>query len=193
MQVVDDLEAGASVLLQRGSLLHDPACPRRHRSPGYCDSLRRVDAETFSIRILVWLAPMHPKAIAMYPEISSQVFPRQPHLFRPEQRPGLPELPSLLPDALCPYRPGDGEWSWRTGDLVLFLDYVAIYLAKHIIWVRTGADEGAVWIGPQASHAPGDLVAELDPTGECRCGSGAPYRGCHLAIDQQRAARGRAA
>jgi hypothetical protein len=93
----------------------------------------------------------------------------------------------------CVHRPGDGEWSWRTGDLVLFLDSVAIYLAKHIIWVRTGADEGGMWIGPQASHVPGDLVAELDPTGECRCGSGAPYRVCHLAVDQQRAARGRSA
>src|SRR5258705_1185522 len=81
-----------------------------------------------------------------------------------------------MPDALCAYRPGDGEWSWRIGDLVLFLDFVAIYLAKHAVWVRTGADNGGLWIGPHASHAPRDLVAQLDPLGECRCGSGDRYR-----------------
>ena len=193
LPILDDLDAGGDVLLQNGSLLHDPACQRRHRSPSYRNGLGDIGAESFCIKVIVWPPPVHPKAISIFPEISSAVFPNQPHLFRPEPRAGLPELPTLMPDALCAYRPGDGEWSWRLGDLVLFLDFVAIYLAKHAVWVRTGADNGGVWIGPHASHAPRDLITQLDPLGECRCGSGDRYRDCHLAVDQARAAGGRAA
>jgi hypothetical protein len=117
------------------------------------------------------------------------VFKNQPHLFRPEPYAGMPEVTNLMPDALCAYRPGDGEWSWRTGDLVDFLDFVSIYLAKHSVWVRTGGDAGGLWIGPQASHAPRDLVRELDPDGECRCGRGTRYRDCHLQVDRALAAK----
>jgi hypothetical protein len=103
--------------------------------------------------------------------------------------PRTPELPNLMPDALCAYRPGDGEWSWQGGDdLVKALDYVAIYLAKHLVWVRTGGNHGGRWIGPQASHAPHDLIAEINPAGECWCGSGTAYRDCHLPFDRARCA-----
>ena len=113
LPILDDLDAGGDVLLQNGSLLHDRACRRRHRSPSYRNGLGDVGAESFCIKVIVWPPPVHPKAISISPEISSAVFPNQPHLFRPEPRAGLPELPNLMPDALCAYRPGDGEWSWR--------------------------------------------------------------------------------
>jgi hypothetical protein len=100
----------------------------------------------------------------------------------------LPELPFKEPDALCTYRPGDGEWSWASSDLVAIADYASIFLAKHAVWQRTGGDHGGLWIGPQASHVAQDLVTELDPVGECRCGSGVRYARCHLAADRERAA-----
>jgi hypothetical protein len=151
LPILDDLDVSGDVLLQndrvfpsrrrrqrrtfvrRRNLLHDPACQRRHRSPSYRNRLGDIGAESFCIKVIVWPPPVHPKAISIFPEISSAVFPNQPHLFRPEPRAGLPELPTLMPDALCAYRPGDGEWSWRLGDLVLFLDFGAIYLAKHAV------------------------------------------------------------
>jgi hypothetical protein len=188
LTVVDDLAAGETVLVRSGSLLHDPSCRREHRRPTYAELLRGARAVSFSIRMIVWPPPAHPKAVAIYPEISSAVFKNQPHLFRPEPYVGMPEVRSPMPDAICTYRPGDGEWSWPTRDLVDFLDFVAIYLAKHAVWVRTGGDDGGLWIGPQASHAARDLVRELNPDGECRCGSGTRYRDCHLQFDRARAA-----
>jgi hypothetical protein len=62
--------------------------------------------------------------------------------------------------------------------------YVAIFLAKHLVWAQTGADAGGLWIGPQASHDPKDLIGELNPNGECRCGSGQRYSDCCQALDR---------
>lgn len=181
--VVNDLEVGAQVLVGGGSLRHDPKCPREHDPIAYSSRLAGIENETFAIRTIVPPAPRHPRAIAIFPEISAARFPKHPHLFRNLPPAGLPEFPGCDPDALCPYRPGDGEWSCTSGDLVLFFDYVAIYLAKHAIWVRTGADRDGNWIGPQASHEPTHLVAELDPKGECRCGSGNQYGKCCRPFD----------
>jgi hypothetical protein len=189
--LLDDLHAGSQVLVGGGYLSHDPNCPRTHADIRYVAQLARAESEGFAIRLVIPREPQHPKAVAIYPEISAARYPNHPHLFRGGQRLGLREFPASNPDALCVYRPGDGEWSWQTGDLVLFLDYVAIFLAKHVVWVRTGAAHGGLWIGPQASHQPNDLVAELDPFGECRCGSGEQYARCCRPIDVQRAAMNR--
>jgi hypothetical protein len=190
---IDDLAADEVVLVHRGSLLHNPSCQRAHRRLTYADRLIGVQSDAFSIRVILWPPPVHPKAVALYPEISCAAFNDQPHLFRAESYPGMPELSNPMPDALCTYRPGDGEWSWRTHDLVQFLDFAVIYLAKHAVWVRSGGDLGGVWLGRHASHAARDLVRELDPDGECRCGRGTRYRDCHLRIDVELAARGAAA
>lgn len=188
LAVIDDLGADETVLVQGGSLIHDPSCRRKHSSPTFASRLRGIQSDRFCIRVVVWPPPVHPKAVALYPEISSTAFKNQPHLFRAEPYVGLPELANPMPDALCTYRPGDGEWSWQRDDLVTFLDFVAIYLAKHTVWVRSGGDAGGVWVGKHASHAPRDLIRELDPNGECRCGRGTRYRDCHLAVDMARAA-----
>jgi hypothetical protein len=185
--LLDDLAAGAQVLVGGGCLHHDPNCPRVHSSIGFADQVANVRSEAFAIRLVVPPAPRHPRAIAIYPEISAARFPKHPHLFRGGPRPGLPELSCSVEDALCVCRPGDGEWSWRNGDLVLLLDFTAIYLAKHVVWEKTGADRGGLWIGPHASHRPEDLIEELDPFGECRCGSGERYARCCRPIDMQRA------
>ena len=183
--LLDDLHAGAAVLASAGRLEHDPACRREHKMPSYLSQLRGINEESFAIRVVVWPAPRHPKAFALYPEISAARFPHHPHLFRHREPPGVGER---LPDALCTYRPGDGEWSWASADLVTFLDYVAIYLAKHVVWTRTGANERAVWIGPHASHLKQDVIQELNHAGECHCGSGRRYSDCCLPEDRIQAA-----
>jgi hypothetical protein len=177
--LVDDLAHGARVLLKHGRLLHDPACRRRHGPIPYAEQLADVEAERFAVRLIVWPPPQHPKVVALYPEISARACPGHPHLFRGDADRGMP-------DALCTYRPGDGEWSWQTGDLVLALDYAALFLAKHVIWCRTGGGNRGRWIGPQASHEPEDLVRELAADGECRCGKGLAYRACCLPLDRWR-------
>jgi hypothetical protein len=185
-RVVDDLADGAEVWLQRGSLLHDPGCRRHHRPVSYINRLEGVAEEAFAIRLIVWPPPTHPKVVTLYPEISGRACPGHPHLFQHPRLAGLPELPSVMPDALCTYRPGDGEWSWRDTNLGLLLDYAALYLAKHVVWRRTGGGNKGLWIGPQASHDPQDLVRELHPGGECRCGSGRRYGECCLPLDRFR-------
>jgi hypothetical protein len=184
--VLADLRAGSRVHVQAGTLIHDPECQREHKLPQYVEEkLSGAERDAFRVRIIVWPPPQHPKAVAIYPEISLRRFPHQPHMFQGAR--ALRELPFVPPDALCTYRPGDGEWSWRTPDLVTFAHYVTIYLAKHMVWERTGADATAIWIGPQASHASADLVAQLDPRGECRCGRGTRYADCCRPLDQYRA------
>lgn len=201
--VIDDLRAGCGVCLQEGGLLHDPGCHRDHAAVPFLSALTDLTRDTFALRLVVPMRPIHPKVIAIYPEISSAAFPEHPHLFRtavrdnPElrrfnpklhQRVTFSELPKMMPDALCTYRPGDGEWSWDTGDLVDCLDFAALFVAKHAIWVRTGANDRALWIGPQASHEAVDMLQELDPDGECRCGGGRRYRDCHRGHDEAHAA-----
>jgi hypothetical protein len=184
--VLDDLAHGAQVLLQRGSLLHDPGCPRHHDPVPYIHRMENAGQEVFSVRLLVWPPPKHPKVVALYPEISGRACPGHPHLFQHPQHPRLPEFPAVMPDALCTYRPSDGEWSWRHSDLVLALDYAALYLAKHVVWQRTGGGANGLWIGPQASHEPSALVRELHPAAECRCGNGRRYGDCCLPMDRFR-------
>jgi hypothetical protein len=175
--ILDDLAVGCSVMVNQGTLSHHPGCLREHRTPTYFGRIHPV-GQAFTIRMLVFPPPQHPRTIAIYPEISSTRFKHHPHLFRFRGRPGLPEFLCRDDDALCAYRPGDGEWSWTTSTLVTYLDFASIYLAKHIVWVQTGADTGGIWIGPQAAHDPVSLIAELDPRGECRCGSGLRYVNC---------------
>jgi hypothetical protein len=175
--VLDDLRAGASVLVGGGSLSHATSCGREHCRPSCLAKMTGAGAECFRVRVLVWPPPRHPKIFAIYPEISKARYARHPHLFQHAPVCGVPGS-LVLPDALCTYRPGDGEWSWDTGDLVTFLDYASIFLAKHVVWVRTGGDHGGLWMGPQASHRAPDMLRELSPVGECRCASGKRYEAC---------------
>lgn len=184
--VLGDLAHGAQVLLQQGSLLHDPGCPRHHGPVPYVHRMENAEQEVFSVRLIVWPPPRHPKVVALYPEISGRACPGHPHLFQHPQHPRLREFPAVMPDALCTYRPSDGEWSWRGSDLVLALDYAALYLAKHVVWQRTGGGGKGLWIGPQASHEPSDLIRELHPAAECRCGNGRRYGDCCLPMDRFR-------
>jgi hypothetical protein len=184
--ILDDLAAGSEVWMDRGALLHSGNCARAHRPVAYMDRLGRVTDSTFSLRVIAWPAPMHPKVISLYPEISDRACPGHPHLFRQQPIRRFPEFPVVVPDALCTYRPGDGEWSWKGGTLGQLLDYAALYVAKHVVWQRTGGANKGLWIGAQASHEPQDHIRDMDPRGECRCGSGRRYGECCLRLDKFR-------
>lgn len=185
--LLDDLRAGAPIHMREGHLLHDPDCERKHQRFGFLEGLGNVSGETFTVRLVVWPPPTHPKVMSIFPEISARIFPNHPHLFRHGFVGIAPEIPNIIPDALCTYRPGDGDWAWARSDLVLSLDFASIFLAKHVVWERTGGNRDGFWIGPHASHHPRDLVRELNPEGECRCGSGRNYEACCRPFDVARA------
>jgi hypothetical protein len=188
MLVLDDLQAASSVCIRRGTLSHDPNCGREHTAIPVAQGmavLKRMggfDAEAFTIRVVVPPAPRHPKAIAIYPEISAESHPKHPHLFRHDRRPG--SLCSGGSDALCTYRPGSEDGDLATSSMTTYLDYVALFLAKHVVWRRTRGPEGVgLWLGPDASHLPTVLSRTIEPQQECHCGSGRAYGECHRAPD----------
>ena len=192
--IIDDLYAGAPVCVQHGSLSHDPSCRRPHTSMSLLTTMHVLNCmdtaqnELFAIRVVVPPAPRHPKAIALYPEISADSYPDHPHLFRQDRRPGRPQ--STEPDALCTYRPGSGEWSRATSSMTTYIDFVALFLAKHVVWRRTRAIAGrGLWLGPDASHHPSALVRTIKRTDECWCGSGKAYGDCHRQGDLEAASR----
>ena len=127
----------------------DAGIGRRAMRTGLGDICR----PSFCIKVIVSLRPFTRKPSRYFPKFRRRCFPTS-HTYSGRSRVRVfPELPNLMPDAFCTYRPGDGEWSWRIGDLVLFLDFVAIYLAKHAVWVRTSTPTG-IFDWTRASHAP---------------------------------------
>jgi hypothetical protein len=188
MLVLDDLQAASGVCIRSGTLSHDPNCRREHAAIPLVQAmylLKRMDgfdAEAFTIRVVVPPAPRHPKAIALYPEISAESHPKHPHLFRQDRRPG--SLSCGSPDALCTYRPGSEDGDLATSSMTTYLDYVALFLAKHVVWGRTRGPEGVgLWLGPDASHLPGVLSMTIRPDEECHCGNGRAYGECHRGAD----------
>jgi hypothetical protein len=186
--ILDDLQVGKSVCVQQGALRHNPECPSGHTSltteqkMTLMKRIDRFDRAAFTIRLVVPPPPRHPKSIALYPEISAETFPDHPHLFRVDRHPAWPRFAD--PDGLCTYRPGSGEWVPGTSSLTTCLDYVALFLAKHVVWKRTRSrGEQPLWLGPDASHHPVILLQEVAVDGECRCGSGRAYGECHRARD----------
>lgn len=178
--LLEDLNSGDLIRVEGGRLVHYEGCHREHRVPAYLPPLRRLDQlfrldSLFVVRVLLPPAPQHPRAISLYPEISWNKYPNHPHL-------------SVLPqprefgvvNTLCPYRPSEGVWAWETRTIVDYLDYVTLWLAKHVVWLRTGGTNGlGMWLGEGASHLPKDLVSEIPPQAPCHCGSGQAYRECH--------------
>lgn len=172
--VFQHLEAEADVIVRAGRLLHDPECSQLHNQPAYIDHLGRTDC-SFRILILAFPPKRHPQAFAILPVISRRVFPRHPHLYG---------------DALCPYIASDGVWVWGEHTVTDFLDYVSIWLAKHLVWEQTGACNGGIWIGPYAPHEPHELLGYVRRNDECPCNSGRKYKRCcrpaHVSLVRKR-------
>jgi len=111
--------------------------------------------------------PAHPCAYVIDPEISLRRYPRHPH---------------LNPDGtLCVLFPPDGAWVQSRDGMDLYLDYVAIWLAKHAVYhylLLFGFEERG-WLGSEAPHGP-DGVRQTHQGEQCPCGSGQPVEECCL-------------
>ncbi len=173
--ILEDLEIGRQVIVELGgALAHDPSCTRRHSVPQYLNRLSSADA-AFHLKVFAFPPKRHPRALCVRPEISPGRYPRHPHLFSD--------------GALCPYLPSEDVWSWGRETVADFLDYTSIWLAKHLVWERTGACRGGIWIGPCAGHEPRDLLANVGRNDQCPCGSGKKYKRCcqpiHISMVRQ--------
>lgn len=125
--IYSDLKQDRTVNVQAGHLRHIGAAGPTDQDP----NIRYlVDTRIeFRLLILEYANGRHPEAYCVTPEISRQRFPLHPHL-----RDDLSVLwegrylqalcTDYAPDLLCT-------------SVVDLLDYTAIFLAKHLIWLRT--------------------------------------------------------
>lgn len=128
LRICSDLREDRIVNVQAGHLRHQENCSGLHRRS--IDDARFVEMHTcFTVLALRFGQGRHPQAYALKPEISRQCYPLHPHLrddldlfFRGRYR-----------QPLCAYFAPDGVCQ----SLVDFLDFVSIFLAKHLMWEKT--------------------------------------------------------
>lgn len=126
--ICEDLDRHAVVAVDVGGCLrHQEDCRFLHSRPAYLSKLVHMNLG-FDILVLEFAGTKHRQAYCLAPLISACTFPTHPHLRR-DQRIWV----DRYVEALCPYR------SDETGplDFLTYLDFVSIYLAKHLVWVRT--------------------------------------------------------
>lgn len=165
--LVPDLERGKRVYVAGGTLVHDPGCRDEHPLPNYYAQLLGMHT-TFLTKVLVQNPSLPPRAYSLVPFVA----PLQFHSteFSP---------PHTYSDgAICGYFPSTDPLPFDESRLVLFLDYTAIWLAKFLIWQRTGAFGNARWIGPAADHSPLYLLENVRPNWPCPCGKPREYYRC---------------
>lgn len=97
------------------------------------ESRLRAMNEVFDVVALEMDGSWHPRAYSLGPEISRWVHPDHPHL-RDDLavRFGVRKL-----EGLCIYSAAEFEYDLSIPRMVQFLGQTAIYLAKHLIWLRT--------------------------------------------------------
>jgi SEC-C motif len=127
--IVHDLERHAVVDIDvGGALRHSSMCSGSHSDAPFLGSLTNMDV-TFEVLVLEFSAGRHRQTYCLRPQISSRIFPTHPHLRRDQML--LTETGMV--DAICPYRSDET----RPSNLLQYLDFISIFLAKHLIWVRT--------------------------------------------------------
>lgn len=113
----------------------------------------------FSVLILGYDNGQHPRAFCMTPRISSAVFPGHPHL-RLDQ---TIEHHGHELTALCIYSAAEFKYAAGLPKIVQYLDQTAIFLAKHLIWIRTRRLYEAA-TGRQLYALPaGQLIIDAEP------------------------------
>jgi hypothetical protein len=117
---------------------------------------------SFNLLLLEFAPPVHPRVYGLKPRISQYVFPAHPHL-RGDQR--IEYRGARLP-ALCVYSAADFRYLKEIPTSVEFLDQIATFLAKQLIWIRTrrlfDIDTGQLIYAPPA----GDLILDFEPRSE---------------------------
>lgn len=161
--ILDDLENEADVLISGGTLIHDGQCRRTHSTPGYFPQVCHAQAR-YKVVAAAYPDRRHPRAFIEAPHISRYNFPSHPHINGD--------------GSACSYFPSAGLLPRNEHTIRLLLDFTSIWLAKHIVWVDTGAGGRGIWIGPHVPHTIPELLSMVPKGADCPCGSGKPYSGC---------------
>lgn len=157
--VINALAANEEVeVYLNGRVDVDPNNPPRSMLQPIVDEA--MAQRTFSLIARQEGPPRHPRVFVMVPELPQTC----PHLFSDR--------------SLCPLLPSTGAWSWNEHSLADYLDHVAIWLVKFIVWdaIRKATGQG-IWIGHEASHDWASL-AKTPSSAQCYCGSGLQFREC---------------
>jgi SEC-C motif len=165
--ILDDLRMDRPVRVQAGTLSHDADCTALHRPIPFLDKLSPAEAH-FRIAVLTYPPKRHPQAFGKSPEITKQRFPFHHHI--------------NTDGSICPYSATETHLPWHGQTVSIFLDYVAIWTAKHYVWEKTGANESATWLGSVAPHTPSEVLRHVGRNDPCPCGSGKKFKQCHLAV-----------
>lgn len=163
--ILDDLRMDRSVRVKAGTLSHDVECIGIHRPIPFLDRLKPAEAR-FKIAVLAYPPKRHPQAFGKSPEITKQRFPFHHHI--------------NVDGSICPYSATETHLPWHGQTVPTFLDYVAIWAAKHYVWEKTGANESATWLGSVAPHTPSEVLRQVGRNDPCPCGSGKKFKQCHL-------------
>jgi hypothetical protein len=175
LDLYDDIE----VMVAGGSIRHDSTrCHRPSHTPDHGLIPEHDVTATYEIEVAYAVPPARPIVRGLKPRLTTQKYPDMPH-------------PIVPLNALCvSYAPRDA-WNLYGDGALLYLDWAAIYLAKHTLWLEVFQRKGrADWpgegVGPH--YDPAEEL-KVSPVTECSCNSGRQYRDCHRALDAENAAR----
>jgi len=87
----------------------------------------------FDILVLEFEPPAHPWAFSLNPVISNRLFPLHPHLRSDRSL----KLPSRTLNGFCVYSSAEFTYDHTQPQLPQFFAQVSIFLAKHVIWLRS--------------------------------------------------------
>jgi len=88
---------------------------------------------TFNVVLLEYKPPRHPEVYSVSPYVDALAYPGHPHLRLDLV---LQYRGRALP-SLCVYSPAEFQYSGLIPRAVELLDQATIYLAKHVVWLRT--------------------------------------------------------
>jgi len=170
LRVVSALYADETVVVLPGGELtaeggRSSSLPGRVSS--FTGALGHIKPQFRVVAGLVLPPPAHPCAYVISPEVSRNRYPDHPHL-------NHGDIPCVI------YAPDD-VWFWPRDGLAEYLDFLAIWLAKHAVYhlLRPFLPVPVAWPGWSASHAAEGVIAA--PRGsQCPCGSGLPVEACCL-------------
>jgi hypothetical protein len=116
-------------------------------------------AQQFEVLILERQERMHPVAFSLRPEISWYRFPGHPHL-----RVDIPlRYAGRTLHGLCVYSAADFGYARNVPRIVQYVDQVAGYLARHLVWERTRRLEDFEGSCILYQPKPGELIFDSEP------------------------------
>jgi hypothetical protein len=164
--IVSDLDEDCPVMIDRDTTTigHYAKCGRQHGTHPILKKIKRWDCR-FLVRIEYNGGPAHPAGYLLDPVITPAT---RRHIF------GL--------NRMCAYAPWTDAWRVDLNTVAEFTGHILIWLFKWNIWVETGH-----WLGSEMDHRPLYLLSTIRRDMQCWCGSGVPYEGCCMPLDQRRA------